>query len=169
MTQPPPPLLRPATAADTAAIVSINAAVQELTAPMDANKYTRLQNECDHVLAAENPDGGVVAFLMAMGDAANYESVNYRWFAARIKNFCYIDRVAVAAQARGGGCGRALYGKIRQLATAQKRLWLAADITAQPPNAQSLRFHAKQGFVEAGRQTLADGRVVSMQLCPLTP
>src|SRR3974390_1696308 len=50
--------------------------------------------------------GHVHAFLLAFDQDADYDSPNFLWFRERYPRFVYIDRIVVAASARGGGLAR---------------------------------------------------------------
>ena len=92
------------------------------------------------------------AFLLAMDRAADYESWNFRWFRPRYPHFLYVDRVAVASSAAGGGQGRRLYADL--IATARDRGYplVCAEVNCDPPNDASLAFHARQGFDAVGEE-----------------
>jgi predicted GNAT superfamily acetyltransferase len=80
-----------------------------------------------------------------------------------VPQFLYIDRVVVAAPARGRGLGAALYDDIIALAAAHGVPRLTCEFDIDPPNAASEGFHARYGFREVGRQRLASGKQVSLQ------
>ena len=52
--------------------------------------------------------GDLEAFLLAFDQGADYDSPNFLWFKARYPRFVYVDRIAVAATARGQGHARRL-------------------------------------------------------------
>ena len=156
--------LRDATPADFPAVLALNEASVAVLSPLDAPRLARLHAEaaCHRVGEA---DGRVVAFLLALREGAAYDSVNYRWFAARYPRFLYVDRVVVAAAARGQGLADRLYDDLEALARAQGVDLLACEIDVRPPNPASARFHARRGFREVGRQAVQDGKKeVSLQV-----
>lgn len=155
--------IRGATEADAAAILELNRGSEFETSPMDADRLAMFIRLAHRVLVAER-NGAVVGFLIGFTDGSGYDSVNYRWFAERLKSFFYIDRIVVGEAARGQGCGQAFYSTIASEASADGLLWLAAEMNVEPPNEGSLRFHAGQGFREVGRQALSGGKVMSMQV-----
>src|ERR1041384_4776818 len=53
--------------------------------------------------------GDLDAFLLAFDQDADYDSPNFLWFRQRYPRFVYVDRIVVAASARGRGCARRLY------------------------------------------------------------
>ena len=52
--------------------------------------------------------GHLDAFLLAFDQDAQYDSPNFLWFCARYPRFVYVDRIVVAASARGRGYAQAL-------------------------------------------------------------
>ena len=53
--------------------------------------------------------GELDAFLLAFDQDADYDSPNFLWFRERYPRFVYVDRIVVAAAARGRGLARLLY------------------------------------------------------------
>ena len=47
--------------------------------------------------------GALEAFIMTFDQSASYDSPNFLWFRGRYPRFVYVDRVVVAAEARGRG------------------------------------------------------------------
>lgn len=114
-------------------------------------------------------DGEVIAFLLAFREHANYDSVNYQWFEQRYPSFLYIDRVVVAQNVQANGAGSLLYKRAFAHSVELGIPVLACEFDVEPPNPISERFHAKFGFCEVGRQTVAGGRKhVSLQVAPAT-
>jgi predicted GNAT superfamily acetyltransferase len=153
--------LATAPAALRAGVLALNAEVEAATSPLSAARLDALLAEAVFARAIAGPGpGGVAAFLIGLGPGAAYDSPNYRWFAARFARFAYIDRVAVAASARGGGLGRALYAAFAAAAAPAGLQRLACEVNIEPPNPGSDAFHAALGFAEAGRGAPAPGRAV---------
>jgi predicted GNAT superfamily acetyltransferase len=162
----PPIALRPATVADIDPIVALNAAVVAVTSPMDHARCAELLALASHALVAEQA-GTVIGFMLAMAPGDAYANANFAWFGERLRRFAYIDRVVIAAKARGGGVGGRIYDDLARRARAQDALLLAAEMDLDPPNHASLAFHAGRGFVPIGTRRYDDGKVVSMQVCAL--
>ena len=159
-------VIRDAQPTDFDAILQLNAGSEQFLSPLDTARLARL-----HAAAAFHwvvEEGGVVqAFLLALREGADYDSVNYRWFTARYPRFLYIDRVVVAPQMRGKGWGRQLYTDL----FVHARLAGVRDVTCEfdlePPNPGSQRFHQAFGFTEVGRQHAgAAHKLVSLQRAP---
>ncbi len=145
-------LIRPYSAGDEAAILDLNKHSVHFLSPMDKSRFAELRAMARLLWLAESR-GEVVAFLLGFSEGAAYDSVNYRWFSRRLKNFFYIDRIVVSDKVRSLGVGRSIYAKLESWALQQGFDWLAAEVDIEPPNTGSLRFHDRQQFVEVARQT----------------
>ncbi|MGN6520679.1 MAG: GNAT family N-acetyltransferase [Dokdonella sp.] len=158
-------LLRDTRPGDHDAIVALNAAEVRHTSAMDGARLGVLA-----ALAARHRvavvDGEVAAFLLAMREGAAYRNDNYAWFAARYARFCYVDRIVVGARWQGRRLGSLLYEDLFAWARAHAIPLVACEFNRVPPNEPSRAFHARHGFVEAGRQWLG-GKQVSMQVAAL--
>lgn len=101
--------------------------------------------------------GGVAGFLVGMRPGTDYASPNYRWFCGRYEEFGYIDRVAIAEDARRLGLATRLYRDFEaSLPPTVERL--TCEVNIVPPNESSMRFHTDYGFRSVGEQTLENGR-----------
>ncbi len=96
-------------------------------------------------------DGQAAGMVVVLSDKCGYDSDFYRWFTNRYDNFLYIDRIVVAAWARGRGVAKHIYQSIEQAAS-EKGMAIAADVYCDPPNVPSLNLHRSMGFEEVGRQ-----------------
>ena len=90
------------------------------------------------------------AFLLAFDQDARYDSPNYLWFRSRYERFAYVDRIVVAASARGRGCARRLYHDLFDHALRAGHDRVFCEVNLSPPNPVSDAFHAALGFVEVG-------------------
>ena len=100
--------------------------------------------------------GQIAALCIAMDQAADYDSPNLEWFRQRLKRFVYVDRVIVAAHARGRGIARILYRDLVVAAKGAGYTVVCCEVNVSPPNPGSDRFHDAFGFIEIGRAFLAD-------------
>ncbi|WP_324263020.1 GNAT family N-acetyltransferase [Altererythrobacter sp. H2] len=100
------------------------------------------------------------ALLIAFDQHADYDSPNFLWFRDRYNRFVYVDRIIVAADARGQGLARQLYAQLFELAGHAGHVVVTCEINSDPPNPASDAFHAAAGFAEAGRAALANGKTV---------
>lgn len=113
-------------------------------------------------LVAEREEAGgdaLIAFCLVLAPGARYESPNYRYFEERYEDFLYLDRVAVREGERGRGVGAALYREVERRASAP---WFTLEVNLKPLNEGSLRFHAREGFVEVAREETRPGKPVSL-------
>jgi len=134
-------VIRPATAADAAAIAAVYAPYVRDTAisfeevPPDAEEVAARMVAGLPWLVAD--DGGVVGFAFASPHRARS---SYRWS---------VDvSVYVAPGARGRGLGSALYGELLPLVTGLGYVSAYAGITL--PNHASVRLHERHGFQPVG-------------------
>jgi predicted GNAT superfamily acetyltransferase len=88
---------------------------------------------------------GGLGFLIAFDETTPIQGPNHGWFVARYSPFLYIDRVVIAAEARGRGLARCLY---EELAGAGRPL--CCEVNVEPPNPASLAFHERLGFTACG-------------------
>jgi len=109
-------------------------------------------------------DGAVEGFLLALQEGCDYDSPNYRWFAARYAKFLYIDRIVIGAVGRGRHLGVQLYEDLFARARAHGVARITCEFDTDPPNEASRLFHRRFGFVEVGSQRVAGGqKSVSLQ------
>ncbi len=113
--------------------------------------------------------GEAEAFLLAFDQDAAYDSANFLWFRARYPRFVYVDRVVVAARARGRGHARRLYRDLFDHARRAGHDRVVCEVNAIPPNPASRAFHAALGFVEVGSAVIGGGKTVSYLLRELAP
>lgn len=109
-------------------------------------------------------DGDIGGFCFVLGPRADYASPNYAWFTERYDEFVYLDRVAISPTFQRRGIGRVMYAEVERL-TAEHHPTTTdflLEVNLEPRNDTSLAFHAQLDFVEVGRRTGADGKVVSM-------
>lgn len=102
-------------------------------------------------------DGRFAAFLVGMRPGTGYASPNYRWFCDAYEDFGYIDRVAVAADARRLGLATRLYRDF-EASLPHSVTVMTCEVNILPPNKSSMRFHENYGFRKVGTQTLDDGQ-----------
>lgn len=98
--------------------------------------------------------GRLHAFLLSFDQSADYDSPNFLWFRARRARFVYVDRIVVAAHARGHGLARLLYEELFAAARAAGHDTICCEVNSDPPNPASDAFHAALGFHEVGAAPL---------------
>lgn len=126
---------------------------------LDRARLDRIVEQCRLALRSRDGSGALAGFVLVLGEGADYDSPNYRWFAERHDAFRYVDRVAVDGAVRRSGLGRALYRAVFEHARAAGVALVTAEVNVEPPNPTSMRFHESFGFAEVGRQDTYDGTV----------
>lgn len=102
-------------------------------------------------------DGALAGFLLGLRPGLPYDSLNYRWFSERYRDFCYIDRLAVDDRFRRRGVASALYADIERHARTLDAPLLACEVNVKPRNDVSLAYHSHHGFIEVGQQDTDGG------------
>ncbi len=137
-------------------LLALNNAHAEALTELSPSEWRRLLDQAFLVLFAGEGD----AFLVALDEGADYGSPNFLWFRGRFARFVYVDRVVVAAHARGRGLGRALYQTLIAHAGAAGHERIVSEVNSDPPNPGSDAFHAAMGFAVIGAATLSNGKSV---------
>lgn len=102
-------------------------------------------------------DGQFAGFLIGMRPGTAYTSPNYRWFCDAYEDFGYIDRIAIASDARRLGLATRLYRDFEASLPPSVAV-LTCEVNILPPNESSMRFHENYGFRKVGTQSLDDGQ-----------
>jgi uncharacterized protein len=116
----------------------------------------RLQYLVAHAFLARR-SGALDAFLLAFDQDAPYDSPNFLWFRERFPRFVYVDRIVVAAHARGRGLARVLYRDLFERAAAAGHQRVVCEVNTRPPNPDSDAFHAALRFAEVGHASIHGG------------
>jgi predicted GNAT superfamily acetyltransferase len=154
---------RPANAGDFAAVLALNSESERFLSPLTRDRLEILHAQADLHRVLEL-DGEVVAFVLALREGTDYESVNYQWFLGRYEQFLYVDRVVVAASQQGRGLGRVLYDAVFDRARETRVQVVTCEYDIDPPNPASESFHRTFRFEEVGQQAVAGGKKrVSLQ------
>jgi len=161
-------VIRNAQQHDFAQILQLNRIAVQHTSAMDMDRLHHLDRLAAYHRVAL-VDGQFAGFLFAMRDGTNYVNDNFNWFAERLDNFLYIDRIVVAAEYAGQKIGTALYQDLIHFARQLEIKHIACEYNVEPPNPPSQAFHDKWGFTEMGSQWL-NGKTkrVSLQILNLT-
>jgi uncharacterized protein len=144
-------VIRPLTPDDLDTALAVNQGCVPEVGPLDAPGLALLVEWSPFSRVVEE-HGVVVGLLIGLSSGVAYDSPNYRWFAGRHDRFAYVDRIALAAAARGSGHGPALYAAFEQWAADAGLPVLCAKVNLDPPNPRSMRFHQRFGFVSVGEQ-----------------
>ncbi len=145
---------------DLDAVLALNNAAGRSILALDATRLRYFHEHADYFRVAEI-DGVLAGFLIALREGGNYESPNYRWFAAKYPQFVYIDRIVIANDYRRHGLGRIFYCDVQSYAEVRVPL-LACEVFLEPRNDVVVLFHGTYGFQEVGQQRMCeDGPLVS--------
>jgi predicted GNAT superfamily acetyltransferase len=113
--------------------------------------------------------GELDALLLAFDQNARYDSPNFLWFRDRYQRFVYVDRIVVAASARGRGYARQLYHDLFDRAARAGHARVVCEVNSSPPNPESDAFHAAMKFDEVGSASIHGGaKTVRYLTCPLS-
>ena len=153
---------RPATADDVPALALLNDAAVPAVNALGAAGLAAHLPRCAVALVVDHAtsDGEVPAgFLLALTPGADYDSENYAWFSRHRPGSLYVDRIVVAPSARGTGLGRRLHAAAADAAAALGLAEVTCEVNLDPPNPESLAFHARLGFSQVGELTTKGGSV----------
>ncbi len=154
-------ILRDAAKADWPAILALNQADVQYLSPLDEARLAQLAAAACYLRVVED-GSAVAAFLLVFAKGADYDSPNFLWFEARFDAFFYVDRIVVAARARGRRLADRLYDDFEAAARARGVGRIVCEVNVEPPNPVSLAFHARRGFREIGRIPYGAGKTVSL-------
>ncbi len=149
--------------AELAPLLALNNAHASELSLLTAGRLRELVDMAWLALAARDN----AAMLLAFAADAAYDNPNFRWFRERHAGFVYVDRVVVAAHARGRGLARALYDAALARAAVDGHAHFCCEVNLDPPNPASDAFHAALGFATVGQATLASGKVVRYLMRPV--
>jgi hypothetical protein len=137
-----------------AAVLLLNNDHAKETSALDVSSLAAL---LDMSFYARGIDRGETAFLIALDQNAPYQNPNFRWFKESRESFVYIDRVIVAASARGQGIARLLYDDLFIAAREVGQERVVCEVNIEPPNPISEAFHLSMGFQEVGQASIHGG------------
>lgn len=158
-------MIRDITKADWPEILRLNEESVHFLSAMDEAQLAKWSAAASYFRVVEL-DGKVAAFLMGFRKGDDYAGVNFAWFAQRYDDFLYVDRVVVSPTFRGQKLADRLYDDVEAFARVRDIPRITCEVNVEPPNPVSLRFHARRGFREVGREGYA-GKTVSMLERPL--
>lgn len=151
--------LRPIATSDIPRIVELNNAAAPAVPITPAEQMTELLGQADLTYAVVDAADELLGFLIGFRPGSAYASENYRYFDERGTDFLYIDRIVIDEERRGLGVGRTLYTEVFDLARAEGRAEVTCEVNTDPPNPESLAFHARLGFERIGEQSTKAGTV----------
>jgi uncharacterized protein len=144
-------------------VLALSAQNEVETGYLDEAKLNHLVSEsfCARVV---RPDCG---YILVFTPDAKIEGPNFEWFKVRGGKFAYVDRIVVAAHARGQGIARAFYQELIAVAAIAGFDEITCEVNSDPPNPVSDKFHAALGFLPVGSATLPNGKTVTYMARPL--
>ena len=143
---------------DVPRLVELNDAASPAVPITSETEMAALLGSAGFTLAARD-DGALVGFVIGMHSGTDYASENYRFFNARSSDFLYVDRIVIDGSRRGTGTGRALYEAVFEIARSHGLREVTCEVNLDPPNPESLAFHARLGFARVGEQETKNGSV----------
>jgi predicted GNAT superfamily acetyltransferase len=153
-------IIRAMTASDIEVVWAINQENVPAVGEETREDLAKIHEQSTIALVAE-ASKQVVGFCMVLLPGAEYGSPNYEFFCERLDDFIYLDRVAVTSDFQGRGIGAALYIEVEKLSDAT---WFALEVNTKPRNEGSLRFHAREGFVQMEEFETRPGKMVSLMV-----
>ena len=91
----------------------------------------------------------LLGFVICLLPGTSYASLNYSWFNKKYDEFIYVDRIAVSQTYRDQNIGSIIYQKVVDYSK-ENNVPIAAEVSLNPPNQGSMRFHYRFGFTEVG-------------------
>jgi len=141
--------------ADLEAALALNEGVLPHVNSLTPEKMSWFAEFADYFRVAEQ-DGKLAGMLVGFRPGSTYESVFYHWFCKNFADFAYIDRIAVAADARRSGIARKLYVDF-EVHFRDSVPALACEVNLLPANATSVAFHQSMGFEQVEHAIIDPG------------
>jgi len=144
------------TIADLTEVLKLNeASVPHVSSVSEAEMGWFAENA--HYFRVVRNGESLAGFLIGLRPGLAYQSLNYRWFCAHYPDFGYVDRVAVAQDARRQGVGTRLYADFATTLRREVEV-MTCEVNLRPANESSMRYHEHLGFVRVGSQETDGGR-----------
>lgn len=148
--------IRKATAADLEDVLALNQSEVPHVGNITMAEMSDFLTMASYFHVVRDDHGDLLASLIGLGPNAAYASLNYRWFDERYPKFAYIDRIAVAANARRQGIAEALYKDFEHQSGKQTEC-LCCEVNLVPENPVSMAFHRRLGFEQVGTLETGNG------------
>lgn len=142
--------LRPLVAADVPAMWRINEAGLPGTGRITEAALEDMLSYAELAVGAFEDE--LLGYVLCLPPRTRYGSLNYAWFNENFADFLYVDLIAVAPEHRDRGIGSELYRRV----AAHGDSPVAAEVSLDPPNPASMRFHQRHGFERIGELEHAD-------------
>lgn len=152
--------VRPLTVLDAPAMRYINEQGLPGTGRVSVEEMADLLTLCELALGVYREER-LLGFVLCLLPQTRYGSLNYAWFNQRYDAFLYVDRIAVASDQRNNQIGSNLYHLVIAHANSLN-LPVTAEVSSNPPNPGSMRFHARHQFIKTGEIDHGDSSVTMM-------
>lgn len=133
---------------DLNAVLRLNQSEVPHVGSVDLERMRWFAEHADYFRVAVKGDS-IGAYLIGLRPGSTYASPNYRWFCEHYDDFAYVDRVAVAANARREGLASRLYDDFAA-SVPETVGFLTCEVNVRPPNETSMDFHWRLGFEQVG-------------------
>jgi len=143
------------TSLDPGKVLTLNNAHARETSLLDPESLSAL---LDVAFYARGLDGGATAFLIALSQDATYDNPNFAWFKNVYESFVYIDRIIIAATARGQGIARLLDRDLFSAARVSGRQWVVCEVNVEPPILNRRRFMLQWAFKKSALPPFTEAR-----------
>ena len=140
---------------DLNAVLILNQSEVPHVGSIDLDRMRWFAKNADYFRVAVE-DNTISAYLVGLRPGSSYDSLNYRWFCERYADFAYVDRVAVAENARREGLASRLYEDFAASVPASVE-FMTCEVNVRPPNESSMRYHKRQGFEQVGSRVFDNG------------
>jgi predicted GNAT superfamily acetyltransferase len=140
---------------DLKAVLRLNQSEVPHVGSVDLERMRWFAEHADYFRVAIK-DNNIGAYLIGLRPGSTYASPNYRWFCDHYNDFAYVDRVAVAANARREGLASRLYDDFAA-SVPETVGFLTCEVNVRPPNESSMQYHLKRGFRKVGSLVSDDG------------
>ncbi|WP_350280310.1 GNAT family N-acetyltransferase [Kribbella sp. HUAS MG21] len=140
------------TAADSAAVLALNATAEGLVDPLGPDRLDWLRLIAAHAAVVEL-DGEPAGFVLTFTPGSAYDGLAFEAFTRTYADrFLLVERIVVAAEHRRTGIATQVYRAIERAAKPFDRA-----VAAVPVDTPALTFHTGRGYAEVGKQVLPDG------------
>ena len=157
----PPVTIRDMQLADYEAVLSLNNAAVPAVNPHDEGSFAELVDSADRCwVVVDDATQAIGGLLVTFAPGATYASANYTWLSERYDDFRYVDRIVIAPSHKRQGLGARLYNELATHASAVGAARLLCEVNVEPPNPQSLAFHADNGWIAIEDREHGPGKVV---------
>ncbi|ONG53379.1 hypothetical protein BKE38_12260 [Pseudoroseomonas deserti] len=163
-------ILRAVAPADQPALLALNNRHDGPVNALAAAGFATLCADAFLAVGAWGEAGELLGLMVALGPEGPLHGPNHGWIRAHHPEAVYVDRIVVEPAAQGMGIGRRLYAALAAVALQEGLHRLGCEVNLDPPNPESLAFHARLGFAPAGEaRDPRNGKLVRYLLAEAAP